>query len=87
MRCCAVLGVILLILVPASSFAGPNTPVQKKQAVRKEYFIFTTGSQIPVAVNRFRGPIATTPSNEQIIHITDRNRLMGPQFVNVGHPF
>jgi hypothetical protein len=80
-------GLLLVGIVPATAVAGVGGPVTSNQPVRKEYFVFTTGSAIPVSINRLRGPIATTTAHLQVVRITERNRLIGPSFINAGHNF
>ncbi len=72
--------------LPGAAIAGQGaSPAQPQTQTRKVYYIFTTGSHIPVPYDRVSGHIATTAAHEQVIRITNRNRLQQPEFWYAGH--
>ena len=83
-----ILAIVLAGILPTAAIAGPTAPQQQtKKQSRKVYYVFTTGSKIPVPVDRINGHIATTATHEQVIRITNRNRLQPVEFWYADHAF
>ena len=70
-----------------SGLAGPREVAPRTKQSRKAYYVFTTGSKIAVPADRITPQVATTSSPEQVIRITERNRLGGAAFINRGGVF
>ncbi len=88
--CAAAMGVVLSGAIAPSAFAQepPHAPAQKLQTKpHKVYYVITTGSWIPVPLERTLAGVATTAAPERVIYLARKNVATQLERVNFGNVF